>query len=337
MAKIRSMEEFAAASGISRPTLSKYFSDPSSVRKSTRQRIETALVEHEYRPNIFAISQNRKRPMNVGILIPHLTDPYFAELVRHIEARCASMGFWAIILSSHGDPDLEERALRTLLSLKLAGAIVAPLGTRSNCDTFKALCKELPIVFLDSRIDLEVPFVGTDNRASIELLVEYLVRTGEPPCFLDMPHVNQNALERRQAFEEAARKAKFEPHVIPARTLDWNFEQIGFDVVTAYLRGSGLPSRTLLCANDRLAFGALAAAYKSGLKVGREDNADLRIAGHDDHPLSRFACPSLTTIAQDYEGLASSAFDILVGRLDGEENMPTSELLSSRLVMRDSA
>jgi DNA-binding LacI/PurR family transcriptional regulator len=65
-AKVRNMEEFASLSGISRPTVSKYFQDPDSVRPSTRARIEKALERYDYRPNIFAMNQNRKLTKNVG-------------------------------------------------------------------------------------------------------------------------------------------------------------------------------------------------------------------------------------------------------------------------------
>ena len=68
MAKIRNMEEFAAVSGISRPTVSKYFNNPESVRPKTRARIEDALKEHDYRPNIYAVNQNRKLTKNIGIV-----------------------------------------------------------------------------------------------------------------------------------------------------------------------------------------------------------------------------------------------------------------------------
>ena len=64
-----------------------------------------------------------------------------------------------------------------------------------------------------------------------------------------------------------------------------------------------LLSGTVLCANDRLAIGVLAAAYANGIRVGIEPGCDLRVAGHDDHPLSRLTCPAaLTTVAQDYGG-----------------------------------
>ena len=105
--KIRNMQEFADVSGISRPTVSKYFNDPTSVRQSTRDRIEEALERYDYRPNIFAVNQNRRLTKNIGIVVPYLADPFFAEIARNIERRCIDAGFWPILFSSHGDRRLE--------------------------------------------------------------------------------------------------------------------------------------------------------------------------------------------------------------------------------------
>jgi len=69
-ATIRNMEQFAAKSGVSRPTVSKYFNDPDSVRPSSRARIEAAIEKYDYRPNIYAMNQNRKLTKNVGIVVP---------------------------------------------------------------------------------------------------------------------------------------------------------------------------------------------------------------------------------------------------------------------------
>mgnify|MGYP005818477877 CR=1 FL=1 len=70
--KIKNMDDFASVSGISRPTISKYFNDPDSVRKSTRERIEKALEQYDYRPNFYAMNQNRRLTKNVGIVIPYM-------------------------------------------------------------------------------------------------------------------------------------------------------------------------------------------------------------------------------------------------------------------------
>jgi LacI family repressor for deo operon, udp, cdd, tsx, nupC, and nupG len=339
--KIKNMEEFSLASGISRPTVSRYFNDPTSVRTSTREKIEQALEKFDYRPNMFAMNLNRRNPRNIGIIVPYIVDPFFAEVVRQIELRCMQAGYWAIVLSSHGQSALEANALDTLRSLKISGAIVAPLGEAANVYRIEQLSAEVPVVFLDSRTSERIPFTGTDNVRSISLLVDYLCRSGEPPCFLEMPRVNQNAAERKEAYLAAMNRLGFDPAVI---ALDddagWSFEEIGHSVAERILRGSGFPTRTVLCANDRLAIGVLAAAYSNGVRVGIEPGCDLRVAGHDDHPLSRFTCPALTTVAQDYQGLADRSLEMLFGLIEGKHYdtvQPTHSLLEARLMMRASA
>lgn len=339
--KIRNMEEFSVASGISRPTVSKYFNDPASVRKSTRAKIEQALAELDYRPNMFAMSVNRRNPRNIGIIVPYIVDPFFAEVVRQIELRCMQAGYWAIVLSSHGQSSLEANALDTLRSLKISGAILAPLGEASDPHRIEQLSGEVPVVFLDSRTSEKIPFAGTDNAQSISLMVDYLSRSGEPPCFLEMPRVNQNATERKDAYLATMKRLGFEPAVI---TVDgdagWNFEEMGYNEASRILGGSGFPTRTVLCANDRLAIGVLAAAYSQGVRVGIESGCDLRVAGHDDHPLSRFTCPALTTMAQDYQGLAARSFEMLFELIEGTKaagSGPEHSLLEARLIMRASA
>jgi LacI family repressor for deo operon, udp, cdd, tsx, nupC, and nupG len=337
--KIRSMQDFAAAIGISRPTVSKYFDAPDSVRPSTRRRIEEALLQFDYRPNIFAVNQNKRNPKNIGILVPYISDPFYAEVVRQLEIQALKAGYWAIVLSSHGEHELERNAIQTLLSLKLSGAIVAPLGFESDEQLLRNLSQSAALVFLDSRSDAGVPFVGTDNRQSIGLLVEYLARSGEAPVYLDMPAVNHNATERRAAYVESMEALGLEPRVIASPNSGWDFERIGFDQASAQFSAGGFPSSTVLCANDRLAFGVIAAAYQRGIEVGRGPGAVLRVAGHDDHPLSRYTCPPLTTVAQDVSAMAEASLALLLTLMDGSDRQdaPEKKRFDAKLIMRASA
>lgn len=290
--------------------------------------------------NLFAVNFNRKNPKILGMIVPSLTDPFFAGLIESAEQRAMQDGYWTIILSSHGQRAMEARAIQTIMSLRVAGAIVAPLGVSSDLALLTELSASFPLVLLDARVDLPAAFVGTDNFQSVALMVDYLHRSGSPPCYFDMPNVNRNAQERKQAYLEAMRRAGSEPLVVPSPSDSWDFEAAGFDQAKEYFATKTLPSRTILCANDRTAFGVMAAATYFGLKVSRAGSPnDIRVAGHDDHPLSRFASPPLTTVAQDHVRMANLAVDLLAGRI-ANEGRPTSaniRLLEAKLIMRDTA
>ncbi|AJE47123.1 Transcriptional regulator [Celeribacter indicus] len=332
------MEDFASYVGLSRPTVSKYFNNPGSVRSKTRARIERAVEQSGFRPNLFATNLKRRRTRVLGVIIPNTTDPFYMELTRRIEDIAQDAGYFPFVLSSNGDSDLETEAIGRLQSLSVAGAIVVPLGaTRSNADLAR-LEARIPLVYVDSSPDHDMPFVGTDNVQTFHLIVDYLCRSGTAPAYLGMPDINRNAGARRDAY--AAAMSAFRE---PARFIDippettWEFERVGHESMTAALSRPAFP-RTVLCANDRIAFGALLAAWEAGLKVGHGDDADIRIAGHDDHPLSRYSCPPLTTVAQNYGEIARVAMQKLIRRLEGrEETGERHMLLRGDLILRRSA
>jgi DNA-binding LacI/PurR family transcriptional regulator len=339
--KIKNMEDFASVSGISRPTISKYFNDPSSVRTSTRARIEAALEQYGYRPNIYAINQNRRQTKNIGLVVPNLTDPFFAGIARWIETLIIEAGFSPLLLSSHGGPDQEIANLDNLRAIRPAGALVAPLGRASIADQVAEFAAEVPTVFFDTSIEgVGEAFFGSDNMQSIGLMVEYLCRSGEPPVLFEMrTPINPNALKRRAAYIKVMERLGHTPQLIQVEGAGWNFEEIGFKEGSRVISEKRLASRTVLGSNDRLAIGFLSAAFESGLRVGLGADCDLRVAGHDDHTFSRFTCPSLTTISQDYRSIAAGSVKTLLKMIESGERPASRQvtLFDGRLIMRGSA
>ncbi|MGV6848802.1 MAG: LacI family DNA-binding transcriptional regulator [Marinibacterium sp.] len=335
------MEEFAAVSGISRPTVSKYFNDPGSVRATTRARIEAALAEHEYRPNIFAVNQNRRLTKNVGIVVPYLADPFFAEIARRIETLVIEAGYRPILLSSHGDPALEVENLDSLRAIKPAGVLLAPLGRASDRAAIERFCDHVPTVNFDANIDgAGEAFIGHNNVQATDLMLEYLTRTGEPPVFFEMRSPpNPNANKRRNAYIETMERLDFTPHIIQAQGEGWEIEDIGYREGRRAIVEKALATSTVFCSNDRLAIGFLAAAYELGLRVGLGDGCALRVAGHDNHPFARFTCPTLTTVSHNYSAIATSSVETMLTLIDSEETgtARTTTLFDGELIMRASA
>lgn len=339
--KIRNMEEFAAASGISRPTISKYFNDPASVRASTRARIEGALKRFKYRPNIYAINQNRRLTKNIGIVVPYLADPFFAEIARSIEQLCYNAGFRPILLSSHGKVDQERDNLNSLRSIKPAGVLLAPLGRSSDRGFLESFAADVPTVVFDSNIEgIGEAFVGSDNFSFVTQTVNYLSSTGEPPCFFEMrTPANPNAVKRRRAYVDAMTALGHEPHILAVEGEGWAFEDIGHKGAHHIIESGALRSNTVLCSNDRLAIGFLSACYEIGLRVGRGYGCALRVASHDDHPFSRFTCPALTTAAHDYRAVSTMAVETMLSRIENGEPLKTraETLYPAHLIKRESA
>lgn len=339
--KIKNMEAFAEACGISRPTVSKYFHNPSSVRQRTREKIEEAIERYNFRPNIFAMYQNRRKTRNVGIVVPYLTDPVFGEIARNLERRCIKAGFRATLFSAYGEQSLEVEALDRLRALRPAGVLLAPLGRLSDQEALTRFCDEVPTVLFDRNIPgIGQAFVGSDNESFVSQSIDYLIRTGDAPLFFEMKNPsNPNSIARRRSYQASMASHGLDPISLQIDGQGWNLEEIGFNGAMQVLEKDALPTNTVLCSNDRLAIGFLAACYQKGLRVGRHEGCHLRVAGHDDHPFSRYTCPPLTTVGHDYEVVADLGVETLFNLIEAggyfAERKETT--FPARLILRDSA
>lgn len=188
--KIRTMEEFSGATGLSRPTVSRFFNDPQSVRKSTRKIIEKGLERYSYQPNFHAANLSRGKARAIGIIVPSIIDPFYSALVNTIEIHAEERGYLTILQCSHHDPKIEILVLRRLQSMNVAGVAMASVGAATNVEAVKDAQASLPIVFMDSRLAENISHIGTNNRQSVPLMIDYLCRSGTPPLVFGLPPLN---------------------------------------------------------------------------------------------------------------------------------------------------
>lgn len=340
--QVQTMQELSALIGVSRPTLSRYFQSPESVRGTTVAKIRQGLEQIDYVPNFFATRMNRKSTGIIGVVIPYLNDLFFTKLLQAVEVAAMAQGFTVITQSSHSDPEIEARAAETLMSMSVDGAIVAPLGNQTDPEVHARLAARLPFVLIDSLPETlpDVDYVGTNHDQSTGLIVDYLARRGEAPVYLAMPPGNFNAIGRERAYLRRMSELGLEPTIIGDRALgDDPYEGHGNAVLAAEFGRGNLLDRSILCVNDRVAIGALRAAGQHGLTPGRQGEGGLRIAGHDDYPLCPFTVPSLTTVAQDLDAIANRAVTRLIAKIRGDKgtDVPEITLFDGTLKVRESA
>lgn len=341
--RIKTMEELSEAIGVSRPTLSRYFQSPDAVRRSTSEKIRLGLERVEYVPNFFATRLNRKSTGMIGVIIPYLNDLFFTKLLESIEIAAMEAGYTVITQCSHSDPAIEARATETLLSMSVDGALVVPLGNQSDLAAHERLQSRLPFVLVDSRPQtmVNVDYVGTDHAQGVGIITEYLCRVGKPPVFLAMPRVNFNAVEKENGYIRRMTDLGHKPVVIGTELIreGWHFEAHGEAVLDGYFSRGELTESSILCANDRVAIGALRAAARHGLVPSRGGEGGLRIAGYDDYPLCPYTVPALTTVAQDFDAIGKAAVSRLVDLIRGEaeSEAPQIQLFEGVLKLRESA
>ena len=342
--KINTMMELSKAIDVSRPTLSKYFQNPKSLKESTVKKIEQKLLEVDYVYNFIATRQNRKSTGLLGVIVPTFKDLFMASLLRSIERAAINAGFTMIAQSAEGSIDGEIRAVELLRSMGVDGAIIAPQGSSDADEVLRLAINDFPIIFADSKphdTAVGADFIGTDNRQSIGLIVDYLHRTGSNPKFFRMPNLNLNASSREKAYREKMLELGLEPTFVEANDNygSWNFEEFGFRIMDEHFNKQRHINDALICANDRIAIGAIRAANRHGLFATSDaKTSKFRIAGHDDHPLSAYVYPALTTVAQDIDGIAEGAVSALQQRISGDRTGESRDLfLEASLKIRESS
>ena len=341
--RIDTMEELAVAIGVSRPTLSRYFQDPDRVSRASRDRIAKGLEQVEYVPNFFATRMNRKSTGMIGVIIPYLNDLFFTKLLEAIERAAMDEGFTVITQCSHADPLIEARAAETFMSMSVDGALVVPLGDQSDRKVHGRLQSRLPFVLVDSRPNTmpKADFVGSNHEQSTGLATEYLCRVGAPPLFLAMPRVNFNAMERERAYISKMEELGHEPRIVGAEAIDerWFYEAHGQAVLDREFSAGRLLDTSILCANDRVAIGALRSAASHGLQPGAQRKGGLRIMGHDDYPICPYLTPSLTTVAQNVSAIGQAAVTRLTRLINAQADREEQfvKLFDGDLKIRQSA
>lgn len=119
----------------------------------------------------------------------------------------------------------------------------------------------------------------------------------------------------------------------------WNFEEVGFVEGRRLIANGRLRTNTPLCSNDRLVKGVMSAAFEANLRVGHATGCELWVAGHDDHPFSRYTCPSFTIVSRDYAAIGRCSVDAIMKIIDSNEKSANCEvkLFEGRLILRGSA
>jgi LacI family transcriptional regulator, repressor for deo operon, udp, cdd, tsx, nupC, and nupG len=315
------LKDVAVRAGVSVRTVSNVVNNYVYVAEETRARVQAAIDELGYRPNLLARNLKLGRSRIIGLVVPELDVPYFAELARLIIREARSAGYTVLIDHTDGDEQRErELVVEEARGVNFDGLIVSPLALTEA--ELAARRSSAPVVLLGERLSSSgADHVAIDNVRAAREATAHLVSLGRRRiAAIGAQPGGGTATLRLRGYREALAEAGVEVDeslVIAVR----HYHRAYGAAAMARLLELPEPPDAVFCFSDLLALGAQRVALARGLSVPR----DLAIVGFDDIEDGRYATPTLTTISPDKAEIARAAVrQILVRIASGDSVRPVS-------------
>ncbi|MCG5479855.1 MAG: LacI family transcriptional regulator [Ensifer alkalisoli] len=330
------LKDIARETGVHVSTVSRAL-DPverKSITDDVAKRIQAAAEKLGYRPNRIAAGLRTNRTMTVGVMIPDITNLVFPPILRGIESVLEPLGYASIIVNTDSERDREVRLLDVLRDRGVDGIIHAAV-LRSDPSIARAAQDGLPVVTLNRKVEQStIPSVINDEDAGICEMLQHLKSLGHTRiAHIAGPQELSTGQLRLSAFRRAAEDQAITVDESLIRMATRFNEQDGARCLLELLDGMG-PFTAVLCANDRLALGAIEALRDRGIDCPGQ----ISVTGFNDMPLLDLIRPKLTTVRiQQYEAGRTAAM-LLMRLINGSDEcaVPLETVLPVELVVRES-
>jgi len=327
------MRDVARLAGVSLPVVSYVINGgPRPVSPGTRSRVLRVIEELGYKPNRLARGLARKGTLSIALIIPNISDLFFARLAQAVEEAAYASGFSLLLCNTGQDREREIAYFNLLAEKRIDGVLLVTSGLDAG-QLQKACGEDLPLVALDREV--EGAFVDTvifNNFTTGKQAAEHLIQHDyRRIACLAGPKTLPGAVQRVEGYEEALKQAGIAPFNKLIRWCDYTFDG-GLKAASGLLKGKVSPQAILAC-NDEMGAGAIHAARQAGIDVPRE----LAVAGIGDSLIGQMVIPQLTTVNASVDDMGRTGTEMLLERIGG--TAPRAQrrvVLDTRLIIRGS-
>jgi LacI family transcriptional regulator len=328
---VANIYEVAELAGVSLATVSRVINPGAKVAEKTRQKVLAAMKELGYQPNSIAQSLATRSSNSVGVLVSELHGPFYGAMLSAIEETLRRAGKFVLVAAGHSKEEQEREGIRFLVS--------------RNCDALIVHVEALPDKFLVEHNEKSTPLVvvnrkvrgladrcfSLNNDQGGYLAALSLLRLGHRSiAYISGPLDFVDARQRLEGHKRALAEAgvTFDPRLLH----EGNYhENGGSDGLTRFFE-QRLAFSAVICANDDMAAGAMAAAHDRGLRLPDE----LSIVGFDDSPISRYVYPKLSTVHYPITDMSHMAARWVLKNVYQQDITQVQQLFEPTLMARDS-
>ncbi len=323
MASIRDVAKLA---NVSPATVSRVMNGTARVDEEKKQRVLTAIKETGFVPNEVARSLFKKSAKIIGLILPSIENPFFAQLAGAIE-RCADRYGYRLVLCNTGSVTEKEKAAMQMLSSMNADGIIL---TTSNEELRE--CTEssaIPIIVTDRVFQgsSKLKYVHCDHYQGGRMAAEHLIACGckSIVCIKGQQEIS-SARDRYDGYRDVCREKGIKEQTIDSA---YDFEE-GMKVTEELLKIYNDVDGIIAC-NDMVALSAYKVLHKKGIDVPGK----IQIIGFDDIALAKLMTPELTTIGQPVEDIGAKAAELIIFKDKNDKDEKQEYIFEARLVERE--
>jgi LacI family transcriptional regulator len=318
-------------------TVSRTINNAGNVSAATQEKVERAIEELGYVPNVMARSLRSKRTRTLALIVSDVTNPFWTTVARGVEDAAQSHDYSVFLCNTDENPVKQQCYLDVVVAQRVDGVIIAPYD--SDAQNLAQLRKRnIPTVIIDRRIEgWDVDSVCGDSLSGAKALVQHLIRLGHERIAMLSGPVNTSTAEDRvagycMALAEAG--IPLDTRLIKRgeyRTLSG--EKLTHRVLEESASGETSYPTAIFAANNVIAMGVIDALEQRGLRIPQ----DIALVCFDDLPNVSRLFPFLTVVVQPAYDMGVNAAQLLLSRLDNEGSLqPRHVVLPTRLIVRHS-
>ncbi|MHA7966564.1 LacI family DNA-binding transcriptional regulator [Paenibacillus sp. CAU 1782] len=317
------IKDIAEKVGVSVTSVSRVLNNRGYLSDSLKARVHEAMEELNYQPNELARSLTRRKSNVIGLIIPDISHPFFAQLTKHIEYYAYKQGYKLMLCNSLMDKDKEKEYIDLLRASQVDGII---MGSHTmSVNDYKSI--KLPLITIDRKISSAIPYISSDNYRGGMLATQLLLQKHCKKIAYLSGNLKLNMLARQRydAFIEQVTQAKVE-HVIKQTNLN-GFNYTEYEVMVSELFREHPDIDGVFASSDMLALQVIKECRRIGKKVPEQ----VKVVGYDGILIG--GIDELTTVGQPINDMGKLAVRYLAGLIEGQ-SPPLETILPVQLVER---
>ena len=319
--------DVARLAGVTPTTVSRVINNRGYISEKTKKRVHEAMDELGYQPNEIARSLTKQKSNTIGVIVPHISHPYFAKLISNLENEAAKKDYKIILCNSKEKAEKEKQYLDMCKSNRVAGIIICSGNVESN----KINTGGIPVVLLEKNFEEGKLGIQCDNYQGGKLATEHLIEFGCKKILHLSGVIDEEmpADNREKAFIDVCSKNEIE-YFIKKYDIDTYNQMNYYDYIKAALNEiEGVDG--IFASSDLIAAQVIQVCNEIKIRIPE----DIKLVGFDDVDISQLTTPRITTVHQPIKEMARLSIELIDAKYNNIE-VNEKTILPIKLIIRES-